>query len=73
MSLQGLLYYGRKRTTVCIVILKIFPMTWDSDTSRKVSVTSSGNVLSCEYQSSSVVSETQNLKVHRHDLCVEQN
>lgn len=28
-----------------VVILKIFPITWDSDTSHKVSVTS-GNVLS---------------------------
>lgn len=45
MGLQGLLHYGRKRTTACIVVLKIFPVTWDSDTSHMVTVTCSGNVL----------------------------
>lgn len=32
VGLQGLLHYGRKRSTVCIIELKIFPVTWDSDT-----------------------------------------
>lgn len=51
MGLLGLLHYGRKRSTACIIVLKIFPVTWDSDTSHMVAVTYSGNVLSWEYQS----------------------
>lgn len=46
MGLQGLLHYGRERSSVCIVMLKIFPVMWDGDSSHVVSLTCSGNVLS---------------------------